>query len=78
MEKSSVIIFSENRLCEQATTLVLLAKCNVALVKHLNATNTQKIEAFKSAISKLENAKTLYQKLECMAKVKDVVYLQVN
>lgn len=78
IEKSSVIIFSENKLCEQATALTLLAKCNVAQVQHLSSSNIQKVNTLKAAINKLESAKSLYQKMECMAKVKDVVYLQVS
>lgn len=76
-ERNSVIIFSENKLCEQASTLVLLAKCDVASVRHINVLNRLKVDKYKRAIFKLENAKNLYQKLECISKVKDIVYLQV-
>ena len=78
VEKCSVIIFSENKICEQADALTLLAKCNVASVRHLDSLSQQRIDGFKAAINKLESAKNLYQKLECMAKVKDVIYLQVR
>lgn len=77
MENVSVVIFSENRYDEQAAALTLLAKCNVAAVRNLAETCPQRTEQIRLAIEKLEVAKTLYQRLECVSKIKDVVYLQV-
>lgn len=77
VENVSVVLFSENRYDEQAAALTLLAKCNVATVRKLDEMCPQRTEQIKQAIAKLEVSKTLYQKLEYVSKIKDVVYLQV-
>lgn len=77
VENVSVVIFSENRYDEQAAALTLLAKCNVAAARTLDESCPQRTEQIQKAIAKLEVSKTLYQKLECVSKIKDVVYFQV-
>ena len=77
IENVSVVIFSENRYDEQAAALTLLAKCNVAAVRNSEESCAHRTEHIRKAIEKLEAAKSLYEKLEYVSKIKDVVYFQV-